>query len=65
LDATVRNDIVRAAGPGSQVRDEDVMDTLKAICGHHRRHLLKNGSTMRVMRAQGDQGIRSGDVEPV
>ena len=30
------NDIVRAAGPGSQVRDEDVMDTLKAICGHHR-----------------------------
>ena len=29
------NDIVLVAGANSQIRDEDVVDTLKAICGHH------------------------------
>ena len=29
------NDIVLAAGANSQIRDQDVVDTLKAICGHH------------------------------
>jgi CBS domain-containing protein len=29
------NDIVLAAGANSQIRDEEVVDALKAICGHH------------------------------
>lgn len=30
------NDIVLAAGPGKEVESEDVVQTLQAICAHHR-----------------------------
>ena len=29
------NDILLAAGANKQIRDEDVVDALKTICGHH------------------------------
>ena len=29
------NDILLAAGPRNRVRNDEVVDTLQAICGHH------------------------------
>jgi CBS domain-containing protein len=37
------NDILLAAGPAEPVRSEEVVDTFKAICGHHHpvRHVVE------------------------